>query len=263
MKIGIFDSGIGGLSVLKEVAHYMDRYDIYYLADRLNAPYGNKTKQEVYSYCEAIVNEFLSIDIDTILIACNSATAMAIDELRSNFPQIRFFGIEPFINVINLRPELISKRGVCLTTQLTADSNRFKYLQQKYDANHTLEYRTSKMLAKLIEEAFDSGRLDTHKIEEEIKSSVFTKSTKDSFDYIILGCTHYPFVSEVFEKVLGTTSISPCAHVAKHMASCLVNKLDETQEIRDHFYFRDTSKAATKEQWRIVKKENLKGFPFF
>lgn len=259
LKLGIFDSGIGGLSVLREVAKALPSYDIFYLADRLNAPYGNKSKEVVFNYCENIVKEFEKNGIETILIACNSATAMAIDELRESFHHIRFFGIEPFINVINIRPELISKRGVCLTTNLTASSKRFKYLQEKYDHNHTLEYCTSKMLAKLIEESFDSGRLDTQSIKEEIKLSIPTDS---KFDYIILGCTHYPFVSELFEEVLGAKSISPCAHVAKHMAECLATNSSKVT-LKDHFFFKDTANPLAENEWRIVKKENLKGFPFF
>ncbi|WP_412469496.1 MULTISPECIES: glutamate racemase [unclassified Halobacteriovorax] len=258
MKIGIFDSGIGGLSVLREVAKLMDRCEIYYFADRLNAPYGNKTKEEVFTFCQSIVEDFISYGIDTILIACNSATAMAINELRTNYPNIRFFGIEPFINVINLRPELKKQKGVVLTTKITADSMRFQSLKERYDPKQHLVYRVSKNLAKIIEDSFDSGRLNEDEISKEIVDSIFPSGQKESYDYIILGCTHYPFVKELFKANVGAQSISPCYHVAKHMADqCVIN---EDAQIVDFFYYRD---SRSPDLWRKVKKQNLEGFPFF
>ncbi|MFG1494409.1 aspartate/glutamate racemase family protein [Halobacteriovorax sp. ZH4_bin.1] len=258
MKIGIFDSGIGGLSVLREVAKLMDRCEIYYLADRLNAPYGNKTKEEVFNFCRHIVDDFISHGIDTILIACNSATAMAINELRANYPTIRFFGIEPFINVINLRPELKQQKGVVLTTKITADSMRFQNLKDRYDPQGHLVYRVSKNLAKIIEDSFDSGRLNEEEISKEIVESIFPSGEEESYDYIILGCTHYPFVKDLFKASVGAHSISPCYHVAKYVADQCV--ISDDGEIVEFFYYRD---SRSPDLWRKVKKQNLEGFPFF
>lgn len=258
LKIGIFDSGIGGLSVLREVAAIMDRCDIYYFADRLNAPYGNKSKEEVFAFCAKIVEEFIALEISTILIACNSATAMAINELRDQYPQIRFFGIEPFINIINLRPELKQKSGLVLTTLLTSSSPRFENLKRRYDPAGILNYRYSRNLAALIEKSFDTGRLDEDSIAKEIHESI---DGVTKIDYVILGCTHYPFVSDIFKRELKIECISPCAHVAGHMSKECGHICEG--EIRESFFYKERSVEASKEEWRTVKKQNLCGFPFF
>ncbi len=256
MKIGIFDSGIGGLSVLREVAKVMPTSEIYYHADRLNAPYGNKSRFEVFNFCKLIVDDFVALGISNILIACNSATAMAIDELRQAYPNIRFFGIEPFINVINFREELKEKKGVVLTTKLTGESKRFNDLKEKYDSNGILDYKVSLSLAKLIEESFDCGRLDEEAMVFEIKTSL----KQLDYQFIILGCTHYPFINDIFTRHFNFECISPCVHVANYMAM-QINNYEHSEEL-NYFNYRERLNGGAM-QWRKVKKNNLEGFPFF
>ena len=100
-SIGIFDSGIGGFSILKQIHELAPDLNVYYIADSSFAPYGNKSKPEVVARSTYITEQLLEFDLDLIVVACNTATGIAIDELRENF-NIPFVGVEPFINALSI-----------------------------------------------------------------------------------------------------------------------------------------------------------------
>lgn len=213
IKVGIFDSGIGGLSILKEIVKNQLPAQLYYYADSKNAPYGPKPDTFVIERAICISKEFIELGAQIIIVACNTATAVAIDELRRTFPQVSFIGVEPYINVINQRPELQNKKGIVLATPLTGNSRRFKDLKQRLDPKNILDVFTPMNLAKIIEDNFIS---QYQKILPLVKAE-FQGSQKNplgSYDFYILGCTHYPLIKKELEKIFDGELISPCPMVA-------------------------------------------------
>lgn len=209
IKIGLFDSGIGGLSILKEILKFQLPLDIYYYADSLNAPYGKKPDAFVIERSRHIVDKFKAHGIKLIVVACNTATAVAIEALRNTYPDLEFVGVEPFINIINQRPELLDKKGVVLATPLTGNSKRFLDLKNRLDPKGLLKVVTPENLANIIEKNYISKPSALHQLIEEEMSKYDL-----NYDYFILGCTHYPLVKAELSKLLSGEMISPCPRVA-------------------------------------------------
>lgn len=215
VKVGIFDSGIGGLSILKEIHQLNKSLDIYYYADSKNNPYGSKSNEFILDRCVTIVDEFIDKGVALIIIACNTATAVAIDELRRLYPQINFVGVEPYINVINKRDDLKDKKGVVLATPRTGSSQRFIDLKTKLDPNGLLDSFFPVNLAKIIEENFLTKGNIKSQLEVELEEIV------DRYDFYILGCTHYPLIVDQISEVLVGELVSPCSKVASHALSLI------------------------------------------
>jgi len=233
-RIGIFDSGIGGFSIWKELINELSGHQFFYISDVPNSPYGNKTSQFISQRAEVLSNELLKEKVDIILLACNTATAEAIDGLRDKF-NVPFVGIEPFVKSIesldlgesNIRP-------VVLTTRAMHDSFRFKELILKFDKDKILTPHACDNLASLIEVAYKKG-LDS--VEKEIEEEL--KSLRDkNYTHAILGCTHYPLISDKIARYLNVECISPCLPVSKRVAYILKA---EPIESRTELYFKTSN----------------------
>lgn len=213
----MFDSGIGGLSILKTLLCQRRDLDIYYWADDAHTPYGSKSDDYVKARCHSICQSFIEMDIQLIVVACNTATAIAINDLRAHFQGVTFVGIEPYVNVVNHIPWQAEHRAVILTTPLTGRSERFTHLKAHLDPEHKLEHFSCPELAKIVESAFWQGS-------ENIKAQVHQelRPIQDRhYEYAILGCTHYPLVGRYIQEILNAEVISPCAAVARRVLSLL------------------------------------------
>lgn len=227
-KIGIFDSGIGGLSILKEV-HLLDRaLDIYYIADTVNNPYGDKGRDFIVNRSLEITKQLIDEGCELIVLACNTATAWAIDELRNKYPNTTFVGVEPYINVINKREDLKSKKGLILATPRTGESQRFKDLKNRLDPENLLDIFLPAKLAQTVETYF----FDHSELELKVRSEI--ENYPANYDFYILGCTHYPLVSKFLEECLRGEMISPCPMVADRINSLVVHEIGEK---KDYFYY--------------------------
>ncbi|MGZ3809074.1 MAG: glutamate racemase [Bacteriovorax sp.] len=136
VKIGVFDSGIGGFSVLNELFKAMPEASYYYVSDDANAPYGPKSDEFITERSIAITKELLAHDVELIVVACNTATAASIDLLRDKFKNLPFVGVEPYLNAYYKMPEGLSadeKKMMVLTTESTGKSERFKRLKERLD----------------------------------------------------------------------------------------------------------------------------------
>ena len=212
-KVGIFDSGIGGLSILGEIYRQDLDYEVYYIADSKNHPYGNKEDSFVFERSMKLVKKMIELDVDLIIIGCNTATAVVIDNLRKEFT-IPFVGVEPYINIINQRKDLTQCKGVVLTTPLTSKSKRFKDLKHRLDKKNTLDYFYPINLAQIIEANF-FGKINYEK--EIFKELYFLKD----YDFYILGCTHYPLVLNILKKKFKGEFISSAGSVVERVSSLL------------------------------------------
>lgn len=210
MKIGIFDSGIGGLTIYRAIKKQIPRIDAYYYSDAQFAPYGDKVDSQIIERCYYIVEKFLENGVQLIVIACNTATAVAIDILREKYP-IPFVGVEPYINYLNHHADQ-KINAVVLLTETTAKSNRFAVLKKRLDPEQKIEVFPCPNLAQAIEKG---------QVTDEFLKNELAPILDKGFSTVILGCTHYPFVQELISRLLQATCVSPCEAVAKRVFSLL------------------------------------------
>ncbi|MCF6167197.1 glutamate racemase [Lutibacter sp.] len=193
--IGIFDSGIGGTSIWKEVIKLLPNENTIYLADSKNAPYGEKSKEEIISLCIKNTELLISKGCKLIIVACNTATTNAIDYLRKNYT-IPFIGIEPAIKPA----ALLSKTGAIgiLATKGTLISELFEKTTANYTKNITTIEQDGEGLVQLIE----NGELNSYKLNE-LLISYIKPMLNYGIDHLVLGCTHYPYLIPQIKKIVG------------------------------------------------------------
>jgi glutamate racemase len=207
-RIGFFDSGIGGLSLLADTIEQFPEHEYLYLADHAFHPYGRLSPEEIYLRSLFLTKKLLSYDVDLVVVACNTATAFAINRLREEFAH-KIVGIEPFINIINVDKDLSSqhKKIAVLTTPALAKSERFLGLKSKLDPENRITTITCKGLAEQIEKNVDQ--------------IIIPELEGQKFDFAILGCTHYPIVKDEIEKRYGLKTIDCHAAVVKQIGKVL------------------------------------------
>lgn len=240
LKIGMFDSGIGGLSTLKNLLCQRSDLEIYYWADDAHTPYGSKSEAYVKARCHAICQHFITQGISLIVIACNTATALAIDELRHHYPQITFVGVEPYINVVNHLPWQADQRAVILTTPLMGQSARFSRLKHQLDPDERLDHFNCPELAKIVEQAFWQGDSQLY---EKIKQELAPLQAQH-YAYAILGCTHYPLVGRYIKQVLQSEVLSTCGPVSKRVLALLALSPMPTPTEPIPFWFTRSSQSS-------------------
>lgn len=213
--IGVFDSGIGGLTVANAVSGLLPKENLLYIADNANAPYGSKPPAEVQKYAHRLAQKLIEAGAKLILVACNTATAMAIDQLRATWPDILFVGIEPAI-----KPAAAATRsGVIgvMATQITLGSERYKDLTGRFA--HELQVIEDPCigLVPLIEEGIQDERL-TDKLHR-----ILDPMLQGGADTLVLGCTHYPLVADQIRDICGAEVhiINPVAPTAQQVARLL------------------------------------------
>lgn len=195
LPIAVFDSGVGGVSVLKQLIKIMPNESYIYYGDSKNAPYGSRSHEEISSLVLSCAKQLVEAGIKALVVACNTATSVAIDELRAIYPDLCVIGVEPAI-----KPAAeYSQNGTVLVmaTPATLNEARFMSLVDKYCINCDVELLPCFELARLIEQGhIDDEIINSHL--EEILSPY-----KNNVDSVVLGCTHYPFVKSVISKHIG------------------------------------------------------------
>lgn len=209
--IGIFDSGSGGLSVLREILRVLPWEKYIYYADNANCPYGEKTPEFIRGRGRAISEYLLSRGAEIIVVACNTATAAAISTLRNEYP-VRFIGMEPAVKPAALS----SKTGVIGVLATAGTLKGSKYLTAKgiYEEDVKIVEHVGQGFVELVE----NGILDGPVAEETVRKSL-RPLLEAGADRIVLGCTHYPFLRKVIQRVAGpdVTIIDPAPAVARHL----------------------------------------------
>ena len=191
--IGLFDSGIGGTSIWRAIHELMPNENTIYLADSKNAPYGQKTKEEIIALCEKNTELLLEMNCKIIVVACNTATTNAINELRAKY-NVPFIGIEPAIKPAanNSKTQTI---GI-LATKGTLNSALFSDVVNSYTNTKIIE-QIGYGLVELIEDGeIDSPKMN-HLLEEYLRPMV-----NANIDYLVLGCSHYPYLIPQIKKLI-------------------------------------------------------------
>ncbi len=209
--IGVFDSGVGGISVLKHIHSLLPHEDLLYVADSKYAPYGSKTPAEITARCVEIADFLIAKNVKALVVACNTATAAAIDAMRAKYA-LPIIGMEPAV-----KPAAeASKNGIIgvLATVGTLKSAQFAALLESYGRNVKVVTQACVGLVECIER----GEL-TNKSTLKLIQQYCQPLLDEGADTIVLGCTHYPFVRPLIEHVVDTqvAIIDTGAAVAKHL----------------------------------------------
>ena len=234
--IGIFDSGVGGISIWKEIQLLLPNESTIFLADSKNAPYGEKPSEEILEL--SIKNtEYLSAKgCKIIVVACNTATTNAISYLRKNY-NVPFIGIEPAIKPASLQSN--SKTVGVLATKGTLTSNLFHSTIKEHTEGITIIEQEGTGLVSLIE----SGKVFSKETKELLKSYLSPMLAKN-IDYLVLGCTHYPYLIPVLKELLPShiKIIDSGEAVAKQTKAVLTAKdlLCDKGSIADHHFYTNT-----------------------
>ncbi|WP_428867694.1 glutamate racemase [Clostridium sediminicola] len=194
--IGFFDSGVGGISVLKEAVKLLPNEEYIYFGDSKNAPYGTKIKDEVKELSFRAVEFLMEKNAKAIVIACNTATSAAIEELRVKYSTIPIIGIEPA-----LKPAVELKEGgniVIMATPMTLAEAKFNRLVKKHEDIASINPLPCSGLVEFIERGIISGEELNGYLRRRLE---VYKNIKISS--IVLGCTHYPFIKEELRKIVG------------------------------------------------------------
>lgn len=203
MKIGIFDSGVGGLSVLKKIRERIDFADILYYGDNLNAPYGDRSIEEVQELCLNIA-EFLTDNmVDLIIVACNTATVVALDLLREKYASLPIIGVvEP--GALGAKKKSKNKKIGVLATTLTANSGAYEKFIKSLDSDIEVYTQGAKELCIKIENGWKNDRENNNRI---LKG--YIDNFPDTIDTIVLGCTHYPLIIDEIQKMTDKKIVDP------------------------------------------------------
>lgn len=199
LKVGVFDSGLGGLTVVDSISKLLNGVEIFYIADTLFAPYGEKSKAQILKHSFSIAQYLIKYHkIDALVVACNSATSAAIKELREHFKDIIVIGTEP-----GLKPAInatkTNKIGV-LATKATLSGDKYQELLLNLSKDKDIEVMQEPCIG--LVKQIEDGLIEHHETFSMLESWLKPMGDKN-VDTIVLGCTHYPLIKELIKKILG------------------------------------------------------------
>lgn len=252
--IGLFDSGIGGTSIWKEINELLPNENTIYLADSKNAPYGQKTKEEIINLSIKNTEFLLEQNCKIIVVACNTATTNAIKELRAKY-SVPFIGIEPAIKpaAINSKTQTI---GI-LATKGTLNSELFHETSRKFQDIKIVE-QIGYNLVPLIENGQINSPEMNMLLHEYLKPMI-----EANIDYLVLGCSHYPYLIPQIEKILpkGIKIIDSGEAVARQTRKILEERdlLNDSSELGKNIFYTNSNpnvlKSILENKYRIIQKE--------
>ena len=189
--IGVFDSGLGGISVAREIRRDMPNEHVLYFGDSANAPYGTKSPEQVRELSDVIVKRFVEQGVKAVVIACNTATAHALPLLR-----------EPALKVACDRGHGKRQRVIVAATPLTLRERKFAVLMDRFKADHTIFPEPCPGLVEIVEH----GQLDDHDVVMRTLHQYFDQYDLSTIDSVVLGCTHFVFYRDYFRELLPDTA---------------------------------------------------------
>ena len=218
-SIGIFDSGSGGLSVYRELVKLLPGERYLYYSDNAHCPYGEKTVEYIRERAHVITDILLGMGADIIVVACNTATAAAIACLRADYPEVPFIGMEPAVKPAALG----TQSGVIgvLATAGTLKGSKYLHTRGQYEDTVRIVEHVGEGFVELVE----NGILDGPEAEKTVSKSLQPLLDQGA-DIIVLGCTHYPFLQPVVERLAGpgVRVIDPAPAVARQTLHVLQEK---------------------------------------
>ncbi len=243
MNIGIFDSGIGGMTLLHQAMAVLPLENYIFYADTDHVPYGTKSKEQVIGFVDDVMRFMLGHDCKAVVIACNTATAVAAEEMRNRYA-IPIIGIEPAV-----KPALAAshgKRVLVAATPLTVREKKLKELVERVDYSHLVDLVALPRLVELAEH----GDFDTDEVTQYLQKEL---SGYDLGQYgeFVLGCTHFNFFKDTFRKLLpaDVKLIDGSEGTIRHLKDVLAErgelKIYDSQSFKDEFGFQGNIKGSS------------------
>lgn len=242
--IAVFDSGVGGISVLRELVKEMPNENFIYFGDSINAPYGTKSLGEVQSLTCNHAKDLFDQGVKGLVVACNTATTAAVKKLRQDYPYIPIVGIEPAVKPASTFRE--HPTVLVLATPMTIRMEKFRNLMAQYEDQATILPLSCPGLMDFVER----GDLDGEDLYKYLTELFFEfKDTK--IDAVVLGCTHYPFVSKAIQDILGEEVVifDGGAGTAREMKRRLANEdLLSARETKGQVTFTNSKDSEEKQR---------------
>ena len=235
--IGVFDSGMGGISVLRELVRVMPHEDFIYFGDSANAPYGTKPTEVIRELTIRHVENLMAQGAKGIVVACNTATSAAVAVLRKIYPELPLVGIEPAI-----KPAAVEKPGariVVMATPMTIRQEKFQKLMARYED----QIRIVPLPCPGLMEFVERGDLEGEDLRTYLQELLGTVSA-EPIDGIVLGCTHYPLLRGVIGREMGeeVKLVNPAYETAKSLKELLREKnllASASAKAEHHYYVSD------------------------
>ncbi|MBR5132960.1 MAG: glutamate racemase [Alistipes sp.] len=193
--IGVYDSGMGGLSVWRELRRLLPCESLIYLGDGKNCPYGGRSREEIIGFAEAAVERLLTEGVKMVVVGCNTATTAAIDHLRQRWPELPIVGLEPAVKPACLATR--SRKIAVLATEHSLKSDMFLRTASRYADDVEVLKVVGRDFVEIVEESEEHSE----RAERAVRSVVEPLLT-EGVDKIVLGCTHYPFLRPLIEDVV-------------------------------------------------------------
>lgn len=229
--IGIFDSGVGGLTILSEIKEILPNENYIYVADQAYIPYGNKTKKQLVKRCEKIVQFLLNKGVKIIVIACNTATVKTIDSLREKY-SVPIIGVAPVIK--KLSEVSLTRKAAVFATPGTTKSVYLRNLIKQFGQDMTIYKEGETGLEHIIEK----GDLTSPHLEMLLKKHLLPLR-KRGVDTIALGCTHYPFLKEKIQSIVGNMQVIDSGGAVARQTKRILDKenlLSDEKRGKDWYY---------------------------
>ncbi len=230
--IGIFDSGVGGLSVWREIVRELPDLPTLYVADQAHVPYGPRPLEEVRRFAEGITRFLLEQGVSVVVLACNTASAAALHYLRAVFPQVPFVGMEPAVKPAVQRTR--NGRVGVIATPATFQGELFASLLERF----ARDVRVLPQVCPGLVEAVEAGALDAPETEALLRSCL-EPLLAAGIDELVLGCTHYPFLRPLIEQIVGpeVEIVDPAPAVARQVRRVLIRAGLPLAAQSDHIFY--------------------------
>ena len=246
MKIGVFDSGVGGLTVLSELLKVSNGHEFYYLGDTARVPYGIRSTETVIKYALESTRFLLGFDIDLLVVACNTVSARALNVLKKKFPQLEIYGVvNPAVEKV---AKIARKRVGVIGTPATVKSKIYPQGIKRLRPSIEVFQKATPLLVPLAEEGITDGTV------AETVLNHYLKGWEGKIDTLLLGCTHYPLLEETIKKLFPEWEVVNSAKpLAEKLENILTLKGKEINEI--HLFFTDKTEFLE----TMIKRIPLKG----
>ncbi len=198
LPIAVFDSGLGGISVLRRICQILPEEKYIYFGDSANAPYGEKSREWILDRCGELCRAFISEGVKAIVVACNTATSVAAERLRGEYPDLPIIGLEPALKpaVENTEDGAI----VVMATPVTLTGEKFSALLSRFSKEKRIILMPAPRLVEFVERGVYEGEEPERYI-----SGLFEPYRGEKISSVVLGCTHFPFIKDAITKVIGET----------------------------------------------------------
>ncbi len=255
MRVGVFDSGLGGLTVLNKALELLPEEKFLYYADVDHVPYGEKTREQVVEYVDGAVDYMINNGCKAIVIACNTATSAGVQYLREKYDFIPIIGIEPAV-----KPAVLylskGKRVLVVATPITVKGEKLKKLIETYDENNIVDTIALSELVNFAEKGIFDKDIIVPYLHEELK-----EYNPDDYGVLVLGCTHFPFFKDSFGIVMPGVSIidgstGSASYLKVRMEEEGLLATDEDAQEGERVIFVESGRVVT-EKYELEKIDKL------